>query len=236
MATEIYSPNVSFLTEFFPEALANYLAYVKLLSGATANKLTSKAGVTALEILPGTNGYDPNDLGLLFSAPTYNSSTEIATFPQAPLDISATGTTDLVFGSYAVCLNALGKTPFAPKSIASTAVNTSTNRIAWTGHPLAAGDYVMLTPQSGGTNPSSVDANVTYRVFSPTTNDFQLTIDGANPLALGSGASGNLSVRQVPKYVIGVWRSSEDVTISPGGLQSFPVTLAIAKSSRVTQD
>lgn len=236
MALEIYSPNISFLMEFFPEALANYLTYVKLLSGTTANKLTSKEGITALEILPGTNGYDPNQLEITFSLPTYNNSTEIVSFPQAPLDITALGTTDLIFGSYAICLNVLGKLPFAPKSIASTAINTSTNRIAWTGHPLTAGDYVMLTPQEGGTNPANVDANISYRVFSPTANDFQLTVNGTSAFTVGSGAAGNLSIRQVPRYVMGVWRSSENVAISPGGVQSYPVTLAIVKSSRVTEN
>lgn len=194
MVSYISKKHRSYSEIFLPNAYANYLMNCRLLSGTTASEDTSISAIIATEIDPTGTSYDPSSYEVIVSVPTYNTLTDIATFPSIILTVSNTGTTALTYQSIALLGNPIGKTPFAPKTIAAAAINSSTDRITWTAHGLSAGDKIMMRPRSGGSNPTSVDAAVVYEVFSPSTNDFQLSDNGTSAYDISTGASGEVQI------------------------------------------
>lgn len=213
MASVISKKHRSHSEVFLPAAYANYVLHGRLLVGTTASEDTSISATIATEIDPTGTGYDPSSYTVIVSTPTYNTSTDVATFPSVILTIGNTGATTLTYQSIALVGNPIGKTPFAPKTIEAAAINASTNRITWTGHSLSAGDKIMMRPRSGGSNPTSVDAAAVYRVFSPTTNDFQISVDGTNAYDISTGASGEVQILDArATFIDTIWRLSAPVS------------------------
>lgn len=192
---------------FLSLAYANYNMHGRLLSGTTANEDTSISATIATEIDPTGTEYDPSSYIITVSAPTYSTLTDIATYPSAILTISNSGATALTYQSIALVGNPIDKIPFAPKTIVAAAINSSTNRIAWTNHVLSAGDRIMMRPRSGDSNPTNVDATVMYQVFSPTANDFQISVDGTSAYDISTGASGEIQILDArATFIDTIWR------------------------------
>jgi hypothetical protein len=213
MPSVISQKHRSYSEIFLPEAYASYFMHGRLLAGTTASEIGSISAMIATEIDPTGTSYDPSSYDVIVSTPTYNTLTKVATFPSVILTISNTGTTALAYQSVVLVGNPTGKTPFAPKTIAAAAINSSTDRITWTAHGLSAGDKIMMRPRSGGSNPTSVDAAVVYRVFSPTTNDFQLSANGTSLYDISTGASGEVQILDArATFVDTIWRLDAPVS------------------------
>lgn len=198
---------------FLPTAYANYILHGRLLANTTANEDTSIAATIASEIDPTGTGYDPSEYTVVISSPAYNVATDVATFPSIVVTVSNSGTAALNYQSIALVGNPVGREPFAPKTIAASAINSSTDRITWPAHTLSAGDGIMIRPRSGSSNPTSVDAAVIYQVFSPTLNDFQISANGTSVYDISTGASGEVQILDArATFIDTIWRLTTPVS------------------------
>lgn len=170
----------------------------------------------ALSELIETNGYSRSQA--LFSEDgTFSTVNKRHDLPLVTGDVEATGTT-LQVQTVFLMANANAN---ANKSFnANTNVDTSTNIITIAEHGLSNQEEIAFTADAGASLPTGIAASTLYKAINITTNTFQVSSDGLNPIDITALGSGTCRLRYVPGHIVMI-REFDDPQLIQSGREFF---------------
>jgi hypothetical protein len=120
--------------------------------------------------------------------------------------------------------------PNAPKSFAAADVNASSNVITIASHGLTSGDEIMVDAEAGSTLPSGLSAGTLYKAIGVSTDNFQISSDGATAIDIGAG-SGTFRLRYANGKIHSFDVSTDSQLIQAGRTGDIYLTLAEANDT-----
>ena len=122
--------------------------------------------------------------------------------------------------------------PTNPNAIGPLGFDFSTNKINLASHSLSNGDHVHVGNDFWNTLPIPLQTGITYSIVNAHPNDFQLSLDGTNPVTLASNGVGDTYLIKWPNTQpwIVVHSDSPANSLPPDGVRLDPVySPALAK-------
>lgn len=105
----------------------------------------------------------------------------------------------------------------ASKIITGPNIDPATNRIILASHTLAAGDKFILSPEAGASLAGTgLTAGTLYTALNPTTNNFQPSADGVNPITITGAATGNINLKYASGTIVSFGVNPNPVLVQAG--------------------
>jgi hypothetical protein len=179
------------------------------------NRATPKLQFAVSELLE-TNGYTRSQA--LFSEDgTFSTANKRHDLPLITGDVQATGATLQVQTVFLMAnANSKANSPFN----AATNVDVNANTITIAAHGLSNGEEIAFTVDPAASLPGGIAASTLYRAINITTNTFQVSSDGLNPIDVTSLGSGTCRLRYVPGHIVMI-REFDDPQLIQSGREFF---------------
>lgn len=217
-----YNAEVMLLEGTPPKANQFYFAF----ADSNALSRTSTPVDVAIAELKAINGYARSQA--VYEQGTISVANRRYDLPTETGTVTATGAT-LQFQTVILMANANSRANVLFN--AATDVNASTNTITIASHGLANGDSILFTLEPAASIPSGLAVNTSYRAVNVTTNTFQVSNDGLNPIDITAVGSGQCRLRYVPKYIVGLEEFDEPQLIQSGRQFYYDLTIAVANAT-----
>ncbi len=121
-----------------------------------------------------------------------------------------------------------GRTRSLIGTVASTAVNTSTDRITITSHGTVSGEAIVFHPVAGDTLPSPIVAGTRYYSAPFSANEIAVFSDAGltTPVNLTTQGTGNFRVRNADGTIVAVDTAPTNRTIAAGIADSYQLSVS----------